>query len=70
MLIGTKMRYNVAGINRNTVGLSYRPFLDWAEKFGNFSVFSHCSFGLSRTIHLGWLGYLFSFNPKSFQIFK
>jgi hypothetical protein len=36
MIIGTKMGYCVARIGQNTVGLSYRSFLDWAVKFGNF----------------------------------
>jgi hypothetical protein len=56
------MRYGVVGIGRNTVELSYHSFLDWTKKFGNFL--------LSRTVYLGWACYLFSFNPKSFQIFK
>jgi hypothetical protein len=36
MVIDTKTGYSVAGIGRNTVGLSYRPFLDWSGKSGNF----------------------------------
>jgi hypothetical protein len=69
-VIGTKIWYGVTGISRNTVGLPYRPFLDWAEKSDNFLDFLHCSFELSHSIHLGWSCYLFPFNPKSFQIFK
>jgi hypothetical protein len=69
-VIGTKTGYGVAGIGRNMVGLPYRLFSDWAGKFGNFPDFPYCSSGLFRTVHLGWVCYLFSFNPKSFQIFK
>jgi hypothetical protein len=53
------MGYGVAGIGRDTVGLSYCPFLDWMGKFSNFSDFPHCSSGLSRTIHLGWAAVFF-----------
>jgi hypothetical protein len=60
------MGYDVMGTGRNIVGLSYRPFLDWTGKFGNFLDFPHCSSGLSRTVYLGWVYYLFSFNSKSF----
>ncbi|WP_428028734.1 hypothetical protein, partial [Arcobacter sp.] len=67
MVIGTKMRYGVTGIGRDTVGLSYCPFSDWMGKFSNFSYFPHCLSGLFRTVHLGWDCYLFSFNPKSFK---
>jgi hypothetical protein len=70
MVIGTKTGYGIAGIGRNTIELSYHPFSDWPEKSGNFLDFPHYLSGLSRTIHLGWVCYLFSFNPKSFQIFK
>jgi hypothetical protein len=67
-IIGTKTGYGVAGIGQNTVGLLYRPFLDWAEKFGIRFIlnFSHCSSELSRTVYLGWICYLFSFNSKIF----
>jgi hypothetical protein len=64
-VIGTK---SVAEIGRNIVGLLYRPFSDWTEKFGNFSDFPHCSSGLSCTVC--WACYPFPFNPNSFQIFK
>jgi hypothetical protein len=46
MVINTKTGYGVAEIGRNTVGLPYRPFLDWAGKSGNFSDFLHCLSGL------------------------
>jgi hypothetical protein len=57
MIIGMKMRYGVTEIDQNTVGLSSRPFLDWAEKSGNFLdlfqifcivylAFPHCLSGL------------------------
>jgi hypothetical protein len=69
-VISTKTGYGVTGISQNTVELSYRPFLDWPEKSGNFSNFLHFSSRLSHTVHLGWTCYLFSFNLKSFQIFK
>jgi hypothetical protein len=36
-VIGMKTGYSVAGIDRNTVGLPYRPFSDWLGKSGNFS---------------------------------
>jgi hypothetical protein len=35
-------------IDRNTIVFSYHLFLDWTEKFNNFSDFLHCSSGLSR----------------------
>jgi hypothetical protein len=41
-----KTGYGVAGNGWNTVGLPYRPFLDWARKFGNFPDFPHCSTGM------------------------
>jgi hypothetical protein len=56
----------VVRIDQNTIGLSYRPFLDWVKKSSNFSDFLHCSSELFRTVYLGWFCYLFSFNPKSF----
>jgi hypothetical protein len=68
-VIGMKTGYDIVEISRNTIGFSYRPFLDWLKKFGNFLNFPHSSSGLSRTVHLGWVCYLF-FNPKIFQIFK
>jgi hypothetical protein len=40
------MGYGVAGNGWNMVGLSYRPFSDWAGKSGNFLDF--------RTVHLGF----------------
>jgi hypothetical protein len=49
-VIGTKMGYGVVGIGRNTVGLSYHPFLDWPGKSGNFLDL----FRISRTVHLGF----------------
>jgi hypothetical protein len=48
-VIGTKIGYGVAGIGRNTVGFSYRPFSDWAEKSDNFLNL----FRIFRTVHLG-----------------
>jgi hypothetical protein len=60
------MGHGVAGIGQNTIGLPYRPFLDWTGKSGNFPGLSR----ISRIVHLGWVCYLFSFNPKIFQIFK
>jgi hypothetical protein len=46
MVIGTKTGYGVAGIDRNTVGILYRQFFNWAGKF--------CNFSDSRTVHLGF----------------
>jgi hypothetical protein len=40
------MGYVITGIGQNTVELSYRPFLDWVRKSGNFLDFPHCSSGL------------------------
>jgi hypothetical protein len=48
MVINTKTGYGVAEIGRNTVELSYHPFLDWAGKSGNFPDFPHCSSGLDQ----------------------
>jgi hypothetical protein len=48
-VIGTKTGHSVAGIGRNTVQLSYRPFLDCAGKSGNFLDLSR----ISHTAHLG-----------------
>jgi hypothetical protein len=45
-----KMGYDVVGIGRNTVGLSYRPFSDWPEKSGNFPDL----FRIPHTVHLGF----------------
>jgi hypothetical protein len=50
MIIGTKTGYGVMRIDRNTVGLSYRPFSDWVGKSGNFLDFLHCSSRLGPAI--------------------
>jgi hypothetical protein len=49
-IIGTKTGYGGAGIGRNTVGLVYRSFLDWAGKSDNFSDLSR----ISHTVYLGF----------------
>jgi hypothetical protein len=49
-VIGTKTGYGVVRIGRNTVGLPYRLFLDWAGKSGNFPDLSR----ISRTVHLSF----------------
>jgi hypothetical protein len=36
MVIDTKTGYGVVGIDRNTVGVAYRPFSDWPGKSDNF----------------------------------
>jgi hypothetical protein len=48
MVIGMKTGYGVAGIGRNTIKLSYRLFLDWTGKSGNFLDLSQ----ISCTVHL------------------
>jgi hypothetical protein len=52
MVIGMKTGYGIAGNDRNTVGLSYRPFLNWAGKSSNFSDLLYCSSGLYRSVYL------------------
>jgi hypothetical protein len=59
--------YDVTGIDRNTVRLPYRLFLDWPRKFGNFLNFSHCSSRLSRTVHLGWASIFFLLIQRVFK---
>jgi hypothetical protein len=60
MIIDMKTGYGIAGIGRNTVRLSYRPFSDWPEKSDNFLDL----FRIFHTVHLGfpvlfiWLGLL------------
>jgi hypothetical protein len=50
MIIDMKTGYGIAGIGRNTVRLSYRPFSDWPEKSGNFLDL----FRIFHTVHLGF----------------
>jgi hypothetical protein len=56
MVIGMKTGYGIAGNDRNTVGLSYRPFLNWAGKSSNFPDLLYCSSGLYRSVYLIWAG--------------
>jgi hypothetical protein len=60
------MRYDVAGIGRNTVGLPYRLFSDWPRKSDSFLNFPHCSSRLSRTVHLGFPTLFIWAGPLSF----
>jgi hypothetical protein len=66
-IIGTKIGYGVTGIGRNTVRLPYHPFLDWTRKSGNFLDFPHCSFGFSRTVHLGRAAIFFLLIQRVFK---
>jgi hypothetical protein len=67
MVIDTKTGYNIAKIDRNTVVFSYRPFLDWPVKSGNYLDLSQISCTVHKcfpcTVHLSWDRYLLSFNP-------